>query len=197
MAEFIDTKKLNYEELTVVVNLYPWYGAARKEMCLRMAEMGGEQFGQIQYGDAAMYVVDRRKIADLLYNGTPEDYSDKDIDKILKHYLDESRKTAVESKPNGVRVVGGDFFSPSQYDAVQSDNDNIFLKFTIKKTEKDTSENSSSSEPIADQFCTETMAKIYEEQGYYEQAKYIYSRLILAFPEKNAYFANLIGKLEN
>ena len=44
-------------------------------------------------------------------------------------------------------------------------------------------------------FCTETMAQIYAEQGYFEQAKDIYSKLILAYPEKNAYFAALIRKL--
>ena len=33
------------------------------------------------------------------------------------------------------------------------------------------------------------------DQGYYEQAKDIYSKLILAYPEKNAYFAALIEKL--
>jgi tetratricopeptide (TPR) repeat protein len=43
---------------------------------------------------------------------------------------------------------------------------------------------------------TETLAQIYAEQGYYEQAKHIYSKLILAYPEKNAYFAALIQKID-
>ena len=43
---------------------------------------------------------------------------------------------------------------------------------------------------------TETLARIYADQGYYEQAKHIYSKLILAYPEKNAYFAALIENLE-
>jgi tetratricopeptide (TPR) repeat protein len=42
---------------------------------------------------------------------------------------------------------------------------------------------------------TETLAAIYAEQGYYEQAKRIYSKLLLVYPEKNAYFAALIEKL--
>jgi hypothetical protein len=46
------------------------------------------------------------------------------------------------------------------------------------------------------QFCTETLAQIYADQGYYKQAKYIYSQLILRYPEKNAYFAALIEKLD-
>ena len=45
-------------------------------------------------------------------------------------------------------------------------------------------------------FCTEALAQIYAEQGYYEQARAIYSQLSLRFPEKSAYFAALIEKLK-
>ncbi len=44
-------------------------------------------------------------------------------------------------------------------------------------------------------FYTETLAQIYAEQGYYDRAKSIYSKLILAYPEKSAYFATLIQKM--
>lgn len=37
---------------------------------------------------------------------------------------------------------------------------------------------------------------IYLDQGYYDQAKAIYSKLILAIPEKSAYFASLIEKID-
>ena len=43
---------------------------------------------------------------------------------------------------------------------------------------------------------TETLAQIYLEQGYPEQARHIYSKLLLANPEKNAYFAALIQKID-
>lgn len=44
-------------------------------------------------------------------------------------------------------------------------------------------------------FCTETLAEIYSDQGYFAEAKKIYSRLMLRYPEKSAYFASLIEKL--
>ena len=47
-----------------------------------------------------------------------------------------------------------------------------------------------------DDFCTETLAEIYAEQGYPEEARRIYSKLILFYPEKSAYFASLIEKLK-
>jgi len=52
-----------------------------------------------------------------------------------------------------------------------------------------------SEQEVLDAFCTETLAQIYVDQGYYEQAKFIYSKLLLRYPEKNAYFAALIQKL--
>ena len=36
MRGYIDLKKLNLEELVGVVNLYPWFGGARKELGARI-----------------------------------------------------------------------------------------------------------------------------------------------------------------
>ncbi len=46
-------------------------------------------------------------------------------------------------------------------------------------------------------FMTETLAKIFIKQGNYDKAIEIYKKLILKFPEKNAYFASQINELEN
>ena len=54
----INLKKLTMEELAGVVNLYPWFAGARKELCERMAALGGESWGVSQYADQAMYVAE-------------------------------------------------------------------------------------------------------------------------------------------
>lgn len=62
MVNAIDIHKLNLEELAGVVDLYPWYGAARMELCRRMSEMGALSDSQLAV--AALHIGSRR----LLYN---------------------------------------------------------------------------------------------------------------------------------
>ena len=44
-SSYINIHTLTLDELAGVVNLYPWYGAARVELCRRMALMG-EDWGE-------------------------------------------------------------------------------------------------------------------------------------------------------
>ena len=45
MEGYIDLKKLTLDELMSIINLYPWFGGARVELCSRMAgEFSEEQF---------------------------------------------------------------------------------------------------------------------------------------------------------
>ena len=206
---------LTIEELTGVINLYPWYGGARKELCVRMAKVGGSDWGKAQYSDAAMYVASRTIISDIMRSVRKEDYSDKDVERLIKEYIRPSGASAgsatdeinpaeapravgaYSSSSAGysrtVRVAGGDFFSPEQYAAVRKDEDNVFANF---RTERYDEPEGRRWEDPEFGFCTETLAAIYADQGYFAEAKKIYSRLILRYPEKSAYFASLIEKLQ-
>ena len=193
---YIDLKRLNLDELVGVVNLYPWFGGARVELCERMSRMGGDVWGVEQYADAAMYVGARERLAAMMRSSRNHDWSDVDVEDILRSYISENEtQRASEAAPEKrkVHVVGGDYFSQADYDKVRSSDDNVFSRYASKAKEE-----KSYDDVAVEEFdlYTETLAQIYAEQGYYDQAKSIYSKLILAYPEKSAYFAALIQKIE-
>ena len=225
-----DLTELTMDELTGVITLYPWFGAARRELCERMSKVGGSEWGKGQYADAAMYIASRTIVSDIVRSTRKEDYSDKDVEALLKEFISPA-PTAAEpveaevsgtgqapesyaSRPNRVnalrdsspsrdeapapyrrtvKVVGGDFFSSDQYEQVRQADDNYFSRF--KAGRSDEKEERNWDDPELG-FCTETLAWIYADQGYFAEAKKIYSRLMLRYPEKSAYFASLIEKLD-
>ncbi len=199
MNGYIDIKKLTLDELAGVVNLYPWFGGARKELCERMCAMGGDGWGEAQYADAAMYIGDRSKLSDMMRASRSHDWKDADVEKLLKSYIAEKEENtaaesvAVQGEKRKVYAGVGDYFSQDDYDQVRRVDDNVFSRYAAKARQ-----GRSSSEDADFEFdlYTETLAAIYLEQGYPEQAKRIYSKLILAYPEKNAYFAALIQKID-
>ena len=190
----INLKSLTIDELAGVVNLYPWFGAARKELCLRMSRVGGEGWGERDYAVSALYMGSRAFLAAIVRSGKARDYSDKDLESLLKTYTagEAPAETEAEAPKPRTRVVGGDFFSQDEYDSVKRTDDNIFSSFATKSKGE---EPHGKGEDQLDGFCTETLAQIYLDQGYYEQARKIYSKLLLRYPEKSAYFAALIQKL--
>ena len=184
--DYIDLRKLTLDELAGVVHIYPWYGGARKELCRRMLRSGGEAWGERQYAEEALYIGSREKIADLLRSARKTDCSDRDIEQMLRQVREEKKQ---------VRVVGGDYFTQAEYD----ENKEAAPAFPSLAARSEKEPPSADAARIVvrleDVFCTETMAAIYAEQGYFDQAKRIYEKLILSNPEKSAYFASLISKL--
>ena len=200
MERFIDLRKLSLDELAGVVNLYPWFGSARKELCRRMAGLGAEGWGEEQFSDAAMYIPSRRIISDMAHSALKESCTDKDVSDVIKRYIsatgeDGPSSGADQAVKRQVRVVGGDYFSQREYDAVRSEGDMMFPKFSPVGEPESVTEERIDADGV--DFYTETLAQIYAEQGYCEHAIHIYEKLILAYPEKNAYFAALIEKLRS
>ena len=190
----MDLRKLTLDELVGVVNLYPWFGGARIEMCERMRKMGDGSIGASQYADAALYVPSRAIVAGMMRASVSRDWTDADVERLLKSYISENESSVSDdSRQRRVHVVGGDYFSQDDYDRVRKTDDKIFSKYAAKAKQDRSYEDIKGMEF---DIYTETLAQIYLEQGYPEQAKSIYSKLLLANPEKNAYFAALIQKID-
>ena len=192
VEDSIDLKSLNLDELSGVVSLYPWYGGARLELCRRMAALGEGAWSDERYADAALYVGSRRIVAGLAHSGRKLDFSDADVSELLRSYVGSGDGEA-PAQERRVIVVGGDYFSRAQYEKVQKDSDRIFSNFARQAREDGYVE---IPETDFTDFATETLAQIYAEQGYLQQARAIYSKLILRYPEKSAYFAAQIEKIK-
>ena len=192
MVGYIDIHRLTLDELAGVVNLYPWYGAARVEMCRRMLSDG---WGEGEIAPHALFVPDRSKLSSIVRSTVPVDCTDKDVKAILASFMAPKPVDEIPSEEHAVRVVGGDYFSQAQYDNVKEQKDNIFTKFAFKAA-RNADEPDEGTSDMAERFATETLARIFAEQGRTEEARRIYSRLVLEIPEKSAYFASLIDNLE-
>ena len=154
----------------------------------------GDSWGKEQYADAALYVGSRGKILDLMRSVESESWTDADVEELIKSYITENVEEVPEHKEKRKTYAGvGDYFSQEDYDKVRSADDNVFSRYAAKARQEKPDTASDISDDLG--FYTETLAQIYAEQGYFDQAKRIYSKLILAYPEKSAYFATLIQKI--
>lgn len=189
MNKVIELNKLTIDELMGVIELYPWFGSARKELCKRIGEMGEENVSLRQFADAAIYLPSRARVYEIYRSLKKEDYSDINISELLKSYIEPTQE-----KVSIKRVAGGDFFSSTEYETINSSDNFVLPKF--KSFDRDDSDRGDDLDSEDLDFCTETLAQIYVDQGYYDRAIRIYSKLILAYPEKSAYFAPLIENLK-
>ena len=183
---FIDIHRLNLEELSGVVSMYPWYAGAHKELCLRMSAMGALSDGII--AQTALHIGSRKILSDIARAGRKVDCSDRDAERIAGELLRPEKPRELQK----IVVAGGDYFSQAQYDDVRRDDDNALSKFVREGRCEGYVEPDGEK---FDDFCTETLARVYLEQDYPEQAIDIYSKLSLRYPEKSVYFAALIDEI--
>ena len=187
MVNPIDIHKLTLEELSGVIALYPWYGGARMELCRRMSGLGA--LSESQIAETALHLGERSILAGLLRSGRAVDCSDRDARRLVDAFIP---KEEPEEPRRRVYVAGGDFFSQEQYEGARRDADNLFPRFAAQAAGSEPAEGPGAD---TDGFCTETLAQIYLEQGYRQEALDIYSKLSLRYPEKSVYFAALIEEI--
>tara|TARA_B100001250_G_C19816868_1_gene798961 strand:+ start:5476 stop:5991 length:516 start_codon:yes stop_codon:yes gene_type:complete len=73
-------------------------------------------------------------------------------------------------------------------------NDKLLIQ---KKTSNNIQENINNSIQDNDNLTTETLAKIYVDQGHYERAIQAYQILCLKYPKKSVFFADQIKNIKN
>lgn len=176
-------------ELRQLLAEFPWFASGHIELVRRVAHIDSGVMSELE--KAALNVWSRAALYDIARKNSGEmDFTDADAPA--------AEETVPEPSPRIV-VLGGDYFSREDLDSLRPE-DRIFslLGRNGKKEEEETSaEPDNLDKPFDDmRFYTETLAAIYAEQGYFDKAKEVYSKLILLYPEKSAYFASLIEKLK-
>lgn len=168
--------ELSIQDLTSLLEQYPWFASARKELCRRLFATEDEAWRLSQYAEHLVYMPSRSAFYDFMQS----------VPKVSLEKPEEHVTTGSSS-----RVLPGDFFSEEAYKNLEGNFVPVF-QFTGTPSKSEEA-------PLGDEidFCTETLAEIYIEQGYFDQAKQIYSKLLLANPEKSVYFASLIEKIDN
>ncbi len=118
-------------------------------------------------------------------------------------FVIDEEATQEEQKPK-IIVVGGDYFGRDDFESIKLDDSKPLDKFIAERPslvkQNPLPETKVSSEEFIEfddtVFYTETLAKIYTEQGFYKRAIDVYAKLILLYPEKSSYFASLVQELK-
>lgn len=188
LSASIKTKKAVTEEIT----------AFAKESAVAVEEIATSLVESEQAVEEAVAAVEGSAAVD-------EEISINDIDfnivmeEIRKSPSDKSNERSNVAKPY---MIGGDYFTADDFKELDNEN-NISkksevpdFKYTMQRGDGEEETGNTGLAFDDDGFYTETLAQIYAQQGYYQQAIEVYSKLSLLYPEKSAYFASLVKEIK-
>ena len=182
---------LSEAELEQTIKAYPWFAAAHRELFLRRVQ-GNKSQAEEAAAQAALFVPSRTTL-----------YREAFCKEAEEESAAPQAAPARQPKPRYL-MAGGDYFSRSDFEDLEKSGQSFsFNKIQLLKEEDEEPEEvqakpvaEPAEEPKPAETCTETLARIYCLQGHFDRAIEVYNKLILLYPEKSAYFAALIDKIE-
>ena len=98
--------------------------------------------------------------------------------------------------PQKLVVVGGDYFSKEDFDTLENNGKDAVESFETELSDAVKDEGETLDGDFEAKYYTETLARVYAQQGFYDKAIEVYEKLILLNPEKSIYFASHIDGLK-
>ena len=213
----MEVSALTLAELEQLLDEYPWFTLARKEYVRRRKAFGEEELREAA-ARAGIYLLSRSEfLAEITGRAVrpqcpvaqpvaPAQPEPEAVPAPAAQPVEVPvRKPAPAPAPRKVYVVGGDYFGKEDFKALGEAGEEIDSKLAFNPITA-TLEGISAAETPAtvapvggdnSDPASETLARIYSDQGLYDRAIAVYEKLILLYPEKSAYFAALIEKTNN
>lgn len=208
--KYSDIPSLDLTELDTALKQYPWFSYLRQVLMERLYKVDKEAFMQ-KLAEVAVFLSSRKTLYDRI-NAPVGDIQEEGVVEVQA--VDVAEEYEQVHKPKVV-VVGGDFFTKEDLKTINPEED-MELKLRNSpfyrpaesvEEEKDTAEGAKGKSSLYTAegkvnfddlaFCTETLGHIYAQQGFYDKAIEVFSKLILLYPQKSAYFAALVNDLKN
>ena len=198
--------RLNVSELEALVMKYPYFTTAQVLLAVNMTRDNHEKVQQ-QLKLAAAMAPDRNTLRKLCIQ-LPDEYvvNEEDID-LQMAQLEEKKKNLdelmaiinykiaeLERKKTAPKKAEKKLSKAEIIDKFIAENPSI-----SRPKQEFFNPISAAQESVIDQenIVSETLAMIYEKQGYFEKAISIYEKLKLKYPEKSIIFAGQINALKN
>ena len=188
MEKKTDVGEYNAAQLERVLFFYPWYSYARVKMMEKLAEADVESAEQ-KLRESAAYCPDPGRLFALFAEQSVRE-SENVID------FEAISSVAKETEQTKYVMVGADYFSPEDLRSAEGEEfDNV--RIDPAKAVDDAGQVPLAADFDISDFYTETLARIYAGQGYYDEAVKVCAKLILLYPEKSAYFAALADEIKS
>lgn len=170
-------------ELEDILKVYPWFSIARQYLYRQLASEMSEYSPNL-IKQAAPYLYSTEELVKQVRRDSrlkPEPKEEK-----------ETRPVVIDTREKEIFVVGGDYFAKEDYQQIKDEGGSVLDSFKADIHREAEVECAKSNDQFSDdEYCTETLAKIYLQQGCFKRALEVYDKLILLYPEKSAYFATL------
>lgn len=187
----------NIKSLQNIVAENPWFAVARQLLAQEIQKFDCNNFEKYLH-KAAIYSINRKLLYTRLYNNS----SQETVNEQLQEQNVENQ-SATEQNPVFDYPVADYFVNQATTNETFDDIIDKFLASPQKISAAGENPTSSKldetviTEPkMDDEFGTETLAQIYEAQGYFSKAIQIYEKLSLQDSKKSIYFATLIENLK-